>query len=104
MKIFKIKNKKNLFLIAFYQTALAAYLVGVSAVNAGCNQLGGLLKTQLTDTSDPETNESLGLTSDDDGEGASLTQAPSNAPYGLKVNPVASSKETAVYGIFDIPQ
>jgi hypothetical protein len=106
MKNFKIKNKKNALLIACYQVAIAGYLVGVSAVNAGCNQLGGLLQTptSLTDTADLDADESLGLVAEEAGEGASLAQAAGNAPYGLKVNPLPANKDTAVYGIFDIPR
>jgi len=109
MKNCNLKTKKNVLLLAFYQTAIAAYLVGVSAVNAGCNQLGGLLQTTtLTDTTDLGTDEGLGLTSEDAsedaGDGASLAQAAGNGPYGLKVNPLPANKDTAVYGIFDIPR
>ena len=105
MKTLRIKNKKNLFLIALYQTVIAAYLTGVSAVNAGCNQLGGLLKSKgLTDTTDLGTGEGLGLTSEDAEEGANLAQTNGDAPFGLKVNPLPVNKDTAVYGIFDVPR
>lgn len=103
MKYFN-KIKKNFFLLAIYHVAIASYLAGVSAMNAGCSQLSGLLgqggATPLTDTSTvAEDGESP-----TGGDGAHLTQASGSGPYGLKVNPLPSNNESAIYGIFSIPR
>lgn len=102
MKYFN-KIKKNFFLLAIYHAAIASYLAGVSAMNAGCSQLTGLLgggSSNLTDTS--SVNEEDGSTNGIDG--AHLTQASGSGPYGLKVNPLPSNNESAIYGIFSIPR
>jgi hypothetical protein len=104
MNKLKFMKNKNVILIAFYQAAIAGYLVGVSAVNAGCNQLGGLLQTQTPLTDIAEADEGLELSSEEAGEGVSLALAAGNAPFGLKVNPLPANKDNAVYGIFDIPR
>jgi hypothetical protein len=105
MKIKSI-NKNNVIIIAFYHVAIAAYLVGVSVVNAGCNQLGGLLggATQLTDHSELDGANGPGSDENVATQGAALTQGPATAPYGLRVNPLPANTESAIYGIFDIPR
>jgi hypothetical protein len=102
MKYFN-KIKKNFFLLAIYHVAIASYLASVSAMNAGCSQISGLLgggATSLTDTSTADEDDR----SHDGIEGAHLTQASGSGPYGLKVNPLPSNNESAIYGIFSIPR